>query len=306
MVLLRNSIFGILILSLFSACSNKAHFTPNKSNFEKEKRIPFIFTKTTLKFIGNHQVLLSDNRLIDSHGQKVSQDLETANLINDEVVFTKNKNYVAYITENNSVTLFDTVQNQVIFSEKFPTVITIDRRLPKPFFTQDSILYFTLDGKIAVYSISKHQISRVVSVSETGDYSNIIDYKFSDTSLILLTHKKLLLISDNYDDNIVVDIRGTIFEKDNFYLVTKDGEVRNYDYKLVLQKKIKFPFAYFVSFGKVEKKIYLIESQGYIIELDSDLEKYRVIDSELDDENCFFTDKKFICDEKFFRLPLSI
>jgi len=306
MVLLRNSFFWILIISLFSACTNKAHFIPNSSNFEKEKRIPFIFTKTTLKFVGNNQVLLSDNRLIDSHGKKVIKNSETSDLINDEVVLTKNKNFIAYVTENNSIVLFDIVQKQVIFSEKFPTVITIDRRLPKPLFEKDSILYFTLDGKIAVYSIPDNKISRVISVNDTGDYSNIISYQLSENSLILLTHKKLLLISDNYDDNIIVDIRGAIFQKDNFYLITKNGEIRNYDYKLSLQKQIKFPFAYFIAFGKVKEKIYLIESQGYIIEIDSDLDKYRVIDSELDDENCFFTEQKFICDEKFFRLPLSI
>jgi len=304
--LLSNLSFSILILTLFTACSGKSNYTPKGISFEKEKKIPFIFTETKIDRVEHDVVKLSDGSIINRDGKLVSEPLEIKTILKDEVIYSQNKNLIAYVTRDNSIALFDIEQNRTIFKEKFNFIASIDRRLPKPFFDKNSILYFTFDGKIAIYSQKDKKIVKVLSIDNSENYSNVIDYKLSKNSLILLTHKKLMLIKDNYNTQLEIDLRGAIFRKDSFFAITKKGEIREYSYDLIMKRSIKFPFAYFISFGQVKDKLYLIESQGYIIELNENLKNYRVIQSELDDENCFFTNDKFICDEKIFRLPLSI
>lgn len=304
MALFLNSILILIISIFFISCADKPSFTPEKANIQ-EKTIPFIFNNKKIEKIEHNQVKLSDGSLFDRNNSSIKNKVNLENL-KDEIVFSQKDNLVAYISENNSVSLFDIEKNSTIFQEPFPQTSIIDRRLPKPLFDKNNILYFTLDGKIAIFSIEKKQIVRVISIDENDDFSNVIDYKLSENSIILVTHRKLMMITDYSDESINLNLRGSIFGKENIFLVTKDGEIRKYDYKLNLIKSIKYPFAYFVSFGKVDNNIYLIESQGYVIELNSDLESYRVISSELDDENCFFTNEKFICDEKTFKIPLSI
>jgi len=302
---LNNLLLALLTLSLFTGCSSKTSYTPEDGKM-LDSKIPFIFTDTKIERVEHKRVKLSDGSILNSAGDSISISLETEKLLKNPIVYSQQDNLIAYVSEENVVAILDIDLNQTIFKEKFNKVSTIDRRLPKPLFDRGSILYFTLDGKIAIYSKKMKKIVRVVSVGDNEDYSNVIDYRLSKDSLILVTHRKLMMITDDYDDQLELNLRGSIFDKDKFFLITKDGEIREYDYNLVLKKSIKFPFAYFIAFGKVEEKIYLIESQGYVIELESDLESYKVLSSELDDENCFFTIDKFICDEKFFRLPLSL
>jgi hypothetical protein len=307
MVLFLNSFITISLLILFSACSSKPHYIPEKSKYE-DKILPFLFSKVTLQKIGNSEIKLSDGRVINRNGEEID-DLrkELGEIAENWVSISKKENLIAFVDIENRVSLFDHLKKQTIFSSKFATASSIDGRLPNPVFDGENILYFTLDGKIAVFSISENQIVRVIKVGEAENYSNVVDFHLSKNSITLLTHKELLLIKDDFSEKLEFNIRGAIFESDEtFILIKKDGELVRYNENLEPLEKIKFPFAYFIAFGKVEDKIYLVESAGYVIELKSDFSDYRVLPSELDDEKCFFAKDRFICDEKELPVPLSI
>jgi len=300
--------FFFIFFLVFTGCSNKQYYTPEHSHLE-DKRIPFIFKRgEKLERVENDRVILSTGEIFNRDGDKIENiEQNISSLLKDEVVWTKESNLIAYVTDGNLIALYDLNRKQNIFQERFSPAPTIDRRLPPPLFNDNTILYFTLDGKIAIFSIKEMKIKRVISAIGSGeDYSNIISYQLRDSDLTLITHRGAMVIGDNFDESIKLELRGAIYEDNSIILITKDGDVRRYSRNLILQNHIKFPLAYFVAFGEVGDKIYLIESQGYVIELDRDFKNYRVIPSELDDENCFFTPKRFICDEKFFRLPLSI
>ena len=296
---LRNFLFPILILG---GCSSKPSYTPELKHYQ-DRQLHFIYQRG--KYIDRiefHRAIFSTGE-IDNFGNSSET---SSKLFPDEVVESRRDNLVAFVKESNSIGLFDLEKNSTIFQYKFTTVATIDRRLPPPKFEGENILYFTLDGKVAIFSIPRLRIVKVFSIGTGEDYPNVVDYQLRPNDLTLITHRKAMVIGDGFDEEVKLNLRGAIFESEAIYLITKDGEVRKYSRKLQLEKKIKFPFAYFVTWGEVGNKIYLIESQGYIIELDRDLENYRVIPApELEDINCYINSKKLVCDERFLRLPLQ-
>ncbi len=300
MNLLKNSL--VIPLIFLGGCSSKPYYSPEPTHL-KDEPVHFIYQRDKqIKRIEFNRVILSTGEIYNRNGDLVKPEDKIANLLSDEVVWSKRDNLVAYITDNNSIALFDSDKNQTLFRETFSSVSTIDRRLPPPIFDKDNILYFTFNGQIAIFSISQMKIIKVVSIGKGEDYPNIIDYQLRENDLTVITHRGITVLGDNFDEHIDLDLRGAIFEPNSIFLITKDGDVRRYDRKLMLIKNIKFPFAYFIAWGEVKDTIYLIESQGYIIKLNKDLTDYQVTPSELDDENCFFTPQRFICDEKFFRL----
>jgi hypothetical protein len=293
-----NKIFLIFPFLIFIACSDKASYSPEKGTLQS-KRLPFYFNNILIDRIENKRAFLSDGRVIDNLGNELN--------ISEKIGFvsTKRGDLIATVTETNSIQVLK--DGDTLFSFDFDRVSSVDRRLPRPIFNGNNILYFTLDGKIAIYSIDLKKILKVVNVSYETDYGNVIDYRLKNNSLTLITHKSIMHIENGSDVKVSVDMRGAIFKDDYFFGITKSGEVRKYNYELQVLEKKKFPFAYFVTWGMVADKIYLLESNGYFIELKSDFSSYRVFreDVDLDDENCFFTPEKFICDEKVFYLPLS-
>jgi hypothetical protein len=298
-----NSLF--LAFSLFFlSCSDKASYSPKPENIV-EKRIPFYFNKVKIERIERDIAFLSNGQVFNRNGNELN-----ISLLDREREFgfvaTKKDDLIASVTTNNSAQLWK--DGNQVFNFDFDRISSVDRRLPKPLFRGDNILYFTLDGKIAIFSIQMNKILRVINISYNTEYSNVIDYRLSpNNSLTLLTHKSIMHIENGEEKKVSVDMRGAIFEDDSFFAITKNGEVRKYDYNLKVLESVRFPFAYFVSWGKVDNKIYLIESNGYLIELESDFSERRVFSEDVDltYENCFFTPQKFICDEKIFYLPLT-
>jgi WD40 repeat protein len=298
--LLSLSLLTLLLISL-SSCSSKTDYRPKKEEIVNG-RLPFIFNKVTIDRVEHDRVILSNGCVFDRFGNELNISEESKR----GFVSSENGNLIASVNEDNSVELFDKSSNKTIFKEKFNRVSTIDRRLPKPLFDKDNILYFTLDGKIVIYSTKFRKIQRVISVSFDSDYGNVIDYRLTANSITLLTHREILQITEDSDKKISLPLRGAIFHDDHFFAIAKNGEVRKYNYQLELLDSIKFQFAYFVAFGEVDGRIYLIESNGWLIDLDRDFKDYRVFEEnvDLDYENCFFTPQRFLCDNKFFRLPL--
>ncbi len=290
----------VLILStalLFISCSGKNSYKPDRTK-RVHKRLPFLFNSTTIEKIGHNRVYLSNGKVFDRDGVEIEEVEEYG------VIYSKHENLIAYITEENVLKLLE--DEKEIFSANFDKVSTIDVRIPAPLFDGRNILYFTLDGKIAIYSKKFNKISRVVPVSFASNYSNVIDYRLFGKSLTLITHREILQIDETFDKKISLPIRGAIFKENYFFLITKDGEIRKYDYKLQLLNSKKFPLAYFVAFREVDERIYLLESEGYLIDLDINFQDYKVYYEpiDLDRENCFFTPQKLICDNKTVRLPL--
>ncbi len=303
--LLNKTKINILIFPVIfiSSCSSKQYYIPDESKIERNNKLHFIYNQNKINEIKYDEVILSTGETFDKNGKESNSSIN--NIIVDSIVWQEQNNKIAYVTSDNIIILFDKKTNKNILKHRFESVMSFDRRIPKPIFDKDHIIFFTLDGKIAIYSNKTGTVGRIFSIGSGKEYNNIIDYHVSKAVFIAVSHREIVSITDLGEFREQINIRGVIFENnDTLLIITKDGEVIRYNSKLVVQDRIKFPFARFVSFGKINNKNILLESEGYIIELDENLKDYRVFESELDSENCFFTPNKFICDGKDLKLPL--
>lgn len=89
------------------------------------------------------------------------------------------------------------------------------------------------------------------------------------------------------------EMRDIIFNEEGIWITTKEGEVIALTPSLQLKAKRKYPFAHFLGMIMTEDKIYLLERQGYIIELSKDLATSDVYELNIDDGYVYVADKAF-------------
>jgi len=300
----------VLPIFIFSSCSSKQYYIPDETKIERNSSLHFIYNQKNIIEAKYDDVSLSTGEIINKSGQEINGSVNfikniNKNIIDEAVVWQEKNNKIAYLTSDNIAILFDIKTGKNIFKNRFESVTSFDRKVPKPIFDGDKIIFFTLDGKIAIFSSEDGKVGRIFSIGSGRDYSNIIDYHVSKDAFIAVSHREAVSITDLGEFRENKNIRGAIFENNNkFLIITKDGEIIRYNSKLTVLDRVKFPFARFIAFGKVNNKNILLESNGYIVQLDDNLKDYRLFESELDTENCFFTPNKFICDGKDLKLPL--
>lgn len=303
--MLKYSHIFFITLLILGGCSGVV-YVPEDEYF-KSKKVSVKYLDATIVTAGFDEVKLSNGKIFDIFNREVSPPEIH---FDDEVVSAESKKHklIAYVSEKNEIKVFSLEQNKTIFSAPFQPENTFDARLPKPVFDKDSIMFFTLDGSVIIYLISENKIVRSFSLKSKDYSNNVIAYKLAKDYLLVANSNEVFIIQENFQDKLEANIRGLIFDdKDEniFYLLTKDGEIRKYNTNFKLLKKVKFPFAHFVAFGETHGEIYLLESQGYLIKMDLNLEHRSIVDAEIYQENCFFTKERFICDELTFKLPLS-
>jgi len=331
----KKSLFSLFAVSIFliftSGCSSKQRYKPVSVS---EEKLIFKYNPLQIKSINYNISTLTNGKVVAKTGEiknilapegyetlfyrepltifsdkKGNLDIYKDKIKISELNFphrvatasiSENSNILAFVLENNQFGFYSLMEDKVIFEEKFSPVTTYDRRLPNPIFYKDTLFLFTLDGKMVLFDTSEVAIKKVFTVSSGVFYNNVIDYKLTDSALILVTQTELVVIKENaVEKRFQKEIRGAIFDDKVIYLFTKNGEIFKLNEDLKVLDQAKFPLAYFVNFGENGNHLYVLESQGYFIKMRKDrLADHKVFKSELDDENCFVTKTYFLCDRK--------
>ena len=96
------------------------------------------------------------------------------------------------------------------------------------------------------------------------------------------------------------EMRDVIFSKEGIWISTKEGEVVALTPSLQLKAKRKYPFAHFLGMILTKDKLYLLEREGYIIELSKDLSESNVYELNIDDGFVYVGDKAFYVNDMIY------
>ena len=322
------SLLSVIVLSIFfGACSTKKVYEPKvitgdwKSNTTNDQAVIDITADISLL---ENRTVMSKSAVIDvkieegfrllssSDGWIISSNIEgnvTLDYIDDKSMresFELKKTVAAASVKNdilailfadNEMALYAISSKELILREKGNAQKVVDSRVVNPYFMNDLVLFSTLDGKIIIINIEMKKKLRTVIVSSEDNFNNIIYFNIIDEKIIAATGYKILSMSQKdtrvkYELRNVVDVDGTVF------ISTKQGEVISLTSDLEVNAKAKFAFAHFLGMIAYKDKIYLLEKEGYLIELSKDLLEYKVYEVDIEDGYVFVADKRFyIADE---------
>ncbi len=317
----------IFVLLVFSGCSTKEYYEPKIETIDRDisgeigSRI--IDRNYDGAVLENGKIITKDG-LIDvklpehyrfvskSGGWIIASKIDGSLILIDEATKAQEKfelkktiagasvqdDILAVLFANNEKALYSIKSKELLFKEQGTPPSAVDSRIVNPYFLNELVLFLTLDGKIDIISSESKKLLRSMIVSSEEHFNNIIYFNVINNNMFAATSYRLLSLGDK-EMRQSYELRDVIFNDEGIWLSTKQGEIYSLTPSLELKAKKKFPFAHFLGMIIGKDKIYLLEKQGYLIEIDKDLQDYKVYEVDIEDGYVFVSDKSFYFDDAY-------
>ena len=325
---------GLTSLLLLSACSTKKVFEPLsvKSDWKQcgQSAEGLIDSSSNAALLESRNVLLEsstadvqiaqNSRLISSSdGWIISATIDgelTLTSIDDNAtkeLFHLKKtvasasvkgDILAVLFADNELGLYSVSTKETLLKEQGDAAIIADSRIVNPYFMNDLVIFSTLDGKIVIINASLKKKLRTVIVSSEDHFNNIIYFNVIDSKLIAATAYKILSMSQK-EVRVKYEVRNIAYDDKDIFITTKQGELISMTPDLQVNAKLKFPFAHFLGMIVTEDKIFVLEKEGYLIEVSKDLLTYNVYDVDVDEGFVFVGNDTFYVDDSYISVKDS-
>jgi hypothetical protein len=289
---------------LFAGCSSK-HFEPKKvydknlPETSQDKKLAE-YTYKHLSFVKTRGFFKEKKEYFDENGKslgefiKINDDLAVNGnkllIISQKKVLTmphliysatKNNNLIAIVFENNSYGIYDLNKNELVFKNSDDTMLEARYIHASPVFYNDLVLFPLLNGNVAVVDASNNKFIRNLIISQKNINDNVIFLKIVNERLFMATPHGLVLFNPNFLIHYNDDIKYVINNGDYLYVFTIDGRIVKLNMDLKKLKEIKLPYASFSLPSVCSGKIYTVEHENYLIEIDKNL-NYKIYDGDFD------------------------
>jgi len=312
----------LLALLVFSGCSSKEYYDPDvvKDDWDKRGFLDETIIRTTADgaVLENGQILTvegvqnyflpkgysyigqSDGWIVASkvNGDLLLQSIEDKTteirleLKKTIAGATVSGDKLAVIFATNEMALYQISTKSLILKESANAPIAVDTRIVNPYFLNELVLYLTLDGKVVIINSDTQEVLRSMLVSSEENFNNIIYFNVIDNVMVAATGYRLFSLAEK-ERREKYELRDIMFTEEGIWITTKEGEVVSLTPSLQLKAKRKYPFAHFLGMIMTKDKIYLLERQGYIIELSKDLATSDVYELNIDDGYVYVGNKAF-------------
>lgn len=328
---MKNYIYLVFVLVVFSACSTKEVFEPENTAGDWENTSSLDYSVVEKE--GKVAVLENNTIMIDSKPTdiKIEPGYRLLGLSNDFIVITniegnlklidkKTKKEIefelkktiatastdgdvlAVIFSDGALALYDLSSKSLLLKLDGTTSIALDSRIVMPYFMQDLVLFMTLDGKVIIVNKRLKKKLRTIIVSSSDFFNNIIYFDILKDKLIVATNKKILSFGSS-EQRVEYEARNITHDENNLYVATKQGDIISLTPNLKEIAKAHFSFAHFLALHVKGDKIYALEKEGYLIVASKDLLKYKIYEVDIDDEGYVYQDKdKIIVEDEVINL----
>ena len=323
-------LISLSALFLFTACSSKKYFEPEdvSSNIvlSKESMSSSITSMNKIgatldnkKFItkngiSNYELpegfdflnLTEDGRIIATNYVDKILIGNQEKILKDVVIAASLKNEkLALVYSNNTIELIDVNTSKTLFKEYLPLSLANDTRITNPYFMGNLILFPTLNGKVIIISSTNNESVKNISVDPDSEFNNIISLNVIESSqtLIVATPNKIVSISPKEVLSKDYEVRDIIVNKEDIYVATIDGQLIKLSASLNEVKSKKYKYAKFHALAFTDS-LYAVESQGFLVNINSDFSKDSVYDFSFDNEERMIAiGNRIYFDSKYITLP---
>ena len=323
-------LISLSALFLYTACSSKKYFEPEdvSSNIvlSKESMSSSITSMNKIgatldnkKFItkngiSNYELpegfdflnLTEDGRIIATNYVDKILIGNQEKILKDVVIAASLKNEkLALVYSNNTIELIDVNTSKTLFKEYLPLSLANDTRITNPYFMGNLILFPTLNGKVIIISSTNNESVKNISVDPDSEFNNIISLNVIESSqtLIVATPNKIVSISPKEVLSKDYEVRDIIINKEDIYVATIDGQLIKLSASLNEVKSKKYKYAKFHALAFTDS-LYAVESQGFLVNINSDFSKDSVYDFSFDNEERMIAiGNRIYFDSKYITLP---
>lgn len=182
---------------------------------------------------------------------------------------------VAYILNNNTFGIYEIEDNKKIMESRSERTFAIDTRAASPFFVENIAVMPMLDGKLIIVDSLDTENSKVVYLSSKRTFNNVIFLSRISNTLVASTSKMLIALGVGGKQEYAANISEIAIDEQTIYAFTKEGKIVALNTSLQELASIKFEFAHFAVATAFDKKVYVLDQQGSLIVLSSDLKRHK-------------------------------
>lgn len=210
---------------------------------------------------------------------------------------------IALVSADNSVIVYDVNTKREVFSQKLANITAINTLAATPVFEKDKIIFPTLDGKLVIFDIPSNTLVRDILIQSDKFFNNIIYLAVKNDLMIAATTKRISAIIDNSKTfNYDGDFRDLLLYKDKLYVLNNDGKILELDHTLKLLREVNLEYARLHGIVIRNNTLYTLERNKYLIELS--LESFLPVVYKIDlpsKKPIFYTDDTLFYDRFYKR-----
>lgn len=209
---------------------------------------------------------------------------------------------LAIVFADNSISLTDMKNDQVMFEQKLDDVFALDARIANPYFLNDLIVYPSLDGRLLIVEKKDGNILRDIVVSDERFFNNVMFLDVLEDKLMAATGNRIISISPKGVSFLDMSVKDVVFLENRVFVLSSDGKIVLANSDLNVLKETKYKFAKF-STAIFTDFLYVVEKSGYIVAVDKNLVESRVYKMPDPIETFLFAAKETIYyDDGYFTL----
>lgn len=185
---------------------------------------------------------------------------------------------IAYILNSNTFGLYDMHTKRKMIEERSEETYAIDARAATPIFIDQLAVFPMLDGKLIIVNSLNVSSAKVVYLSSSDAFNNVIYLARTGDTMVAATPKTLITLGETGEQEYPANISEVAVSDGMIYLFTKEGEIIKLNKALEELKRTKFKFAHYSVATVVGDKVYALDQKGSLIVLDTALTKSRIYD----------------------------
>lgn len=299
--------FAFAIAFIFIGCSSKKYFEPTKV----DRFIKFQDKLSdSIESSNRFGAVLKNGSLITENGVSYVKIDKDSSFLNDsggyyiiaekchqiELINKENQNSIliptdtcalsasikddklAVVFADNSTNIYNITTKNILFSQKGTPSIAINSLVSAPIFLDTLVVFPTLDGRLLVVDEKSFNVVRNIIINSEKFFNDVIYLVVDGENMFAATPKRIVSIISGREFNYDADIRDILYDKGHLYILTLEGQIIQLDKTLRETNKIKLPFATLNAIVITGDKLYTIEKNGYLIELNTKDFSYKVIE----------------------------
>lgn len=290
-------VLSVIVFFYFNGCSQRKDFEPKQV---KGSVVFNHFLTSELSWTSRNSAMLKNGDTITQNGKTLlklkgearivqetqdyyilAKDCQHIEVINKATQESKDftvstclvagnikDNFLAFVLNDNSYGIIDITKSSIVFSDRGSSIIAVNSLIAKPVFLDTNVVFPTLDGQLVVVSLRDLKVQRVVIVNSEQFFSNVIFLEAVDSKILTATPKKVMTLIDGKTFSYEGNINDVKFYKGNYYILTLEGKILELDSTLRILNEIELPFASLSAVVIFQDRLFTMERQGYLIEVD--------------------------------------
>jgi predicted RNA binding protein YcfA (HicA-like mRNA interferase family) len=253
---------------------------------------------------GSHLLASHPDGTLKIMSKRSGKVLRSVQMHSPIVSATVKGNLIAYVLSNNAFGLYDIRAGEKLTESRSDKAYAIDTRAASPIFIASLAVMPMLDGKLVIVDSQNVENTKVIYLSNSSAFNNIIHLSRVGNTMIAATPKKVVTIGVSEQQELDANVFDIVLSKGSIYLFTKEGDMKKLNLGLHVRASKRLEYANFSAVKVANNKVYALDITGALVVSNTNFTKQKVYDVDEVESKIYMTQDTLYKDGEMIDLSL--